>query len=130
MPHPDLGTYQTCSICGRSGWSNRHRCPPKWEAISADEYHEALAYPDDPTVAMDWTLIYAIKAQEAAELYLPKAIGWYGEHIDDLVVAVRPAFSDDPPQFFRVTCEMVPTFDAQPITEEEAMRPYAPVGEC
>ena len=48
-------SFEKCKICGKYGFIDNHKCPPKWE-VSVPEYDEDY-----------WQEIYAFDEEEAAE---------------------------------------------------------------
>lgn len=69
--------FEQCRICGTWGWTNTHRCPPKW-AVLPDGYEEP-------------TNIYAESMRDAVEKYAAHhdAIGDYDiANGNDLTVTV------------------------------------------
>ena len=56
-------SYERCKICGKWGFTDRHKCCPKWEA-SVPEYDEDY-----------WREIYAFDEEDAAKDM--------ADHVDD-----------------------------------------------
>ena len=50
----DSGAYVKCTICGKFDFSNRHKCPPKWEVDIPDWWGE-------------WQEVYALDEEDAAK---------------------------------------------------------------
>ena len=97
-----MGTYGECSLCHEYGFTNTHRCPPRYEIILADLAGEPLE---------DWTAVYARDGEQAAEKFCERHDLGQGEwSLDERDVIVRDAAGAM--TVYEVEAEMVPRYTA------------------
>lgn len=123
-------SYDPCRICGEWGWTDTHKCPPRWDIYCPENG-------DEPDHARSF---YAIDAEAAAEKWAER----YDEYDEPSIarqdftptVCVRRYGTDDVWERWTVSGEYVPQYYAReaeaptptpsaPATAHEAPAPEA-----
>ena len=111
----DWGRYHKCKTCGEYGWTNRHRCSPKWHAILLEDLGQ---YGDDPDA---WHDVYGSKPEDAATKYIEK---W--DHEEATFSETSFVVIEDPRTgertFHRVDGEIVPEYSGVTLSSVESAR--------
>ena len=108
-----------CPICGSYTFGSQflgkpHRCPPAWWCWISD--------PDYDMERDDGMRIYNTHADDAATEYMER---WdaEGDYVciggDEMQVSVAPVGDPDTVSVFKVRGEMIPEYEATPLSKDE-----------
>ena len=93
--------FEKCKICGAYDWRDKHKCPPRWEALCVDHDDEE-----------DFGHTFAYDAEPAAQKYAEENYSNW-EYPEELEIWVRES-AEARWQKFNVYVQMTPEFTAYP----------------
>jgi len=109
MPVTNCPTCDEMLIDGRTPLTGKvHSCPPEWETWTSKELYDGARMPPD-IKELPPAIVFAVDREEAARA----AHKLDDDPLDEDVILVRRAGTDDVPEAWATFMEMVPVYSAQ-----------------